>query len=167
MKNTLKLYGNKHLKNPTQSVTTFGTTSISLAERLRAKCRQHNGLGLAANQLGFQESAFTFLHEGELKMAFNPLLKDIEGYVLMREGCLSFPGMYYDIGRAELCVIAAQDEYGDSYELELKGWPARCVQHESEHLLGVTMLDKLNDVQLKDFRLRWPKKRSEYLSQQR
>jgi peptide deformylase len=167
MKNILKLYGNKSLSTPSEAVTTFSGKTVSLANQLGFLCKRFNGLGIAANQVGRSQSVFMFHHEGTLKAAFNPSIADAEGSSMLNEGCLSFPGMYYDIERPATCLLKAQNAHGESYELELTGVPARCAQHELEHLYGVTMLDMLNDIQLEDFRIKWPRQRSKFLSQQR
>ena len=59
------------------------------------------------------------------------------------EGCLSFPGVHEEIERAERVKVRAQDEKGESFELEADGLLAVAIQHENDHLDGKLMIDRL------------------------
>lgn len=107
------------------------------------------GCGLAATQLGIKKRIFVVDVAGEdepsdLKVFINPEILDATGAQSYNEGCLSFPGVSEEIKRAERIVVRAMNEHGESFELSADGLLAVAIQHETDHLNGVLMIDKLN-----------------------
>jgi peptide deformylase len=107
------------------------------------------GCGLAATQIGVKLRVFVVdcAEEDEpsdLRVFINPEIIEKDGQVVWSEGCLSFPGAREDIKRAERVKVRALDRSGKPFELEADGLLAVAIQHETDHLNGVLMIDKLN-----------------------
>jgi peptide deformylase len=107
------------------------------------------GCGLAATQLGIPHRIFVVdcAEEDEpsdLKVFINPEIIEKDGVVVWTEGCLSFPGVREEIKRAETVKVRALGRDGKPFELEADGLLAVAIQHETDHLDGVLMIDKLN-----------------------
>ena len=69
--------------------------------------------------------------------------------IVEEEGCLSFPGVYVKIKRAEWVKIKAINEKGNAFELASDGYLGRCIQHELDHLNGITFFDRLSNLKRK------------------
>jgi peptide deformylase len=107
------------------------------------------GCGLAATQLGIPHRIFVVDcadedEPSDLKIFINPEIIEKDGQVVWTEGCLSFPGVREEIKRAETVKVRALDRNGKPFELEADGLLAVAIQHETDHLDGVLMIDKLN-----------------------
>ena len=107
------------------------------------------GCGLAANQIGEDYRIFVVdcAEEDEpsdLRVFINPEILEKDGHVVWNEGCLSFPGVREEIKRAEHVKVRALDRSGKPFELEADGLLAVAIQHETDHLNGVLMIDKLS-----------------------
>ncbi len=107
------------------------------------------GCGLAANQIGEDYRIFVVdcAEEDEpsdLRVFINPEIIEKDGQVVWTEGCLSFPGVREEIKRAERVKVRALGRDGKPFELEADGLLAVAIQHETDHLNGVLMVDKLN-----------------------
>lgn len=104
-----------------------------------------NGVGLAAPQLGVSQRIIAVAPAGYRPTAFiNPVVIKAEGEQIGQEGCLSIPGLYGDVKRAEYIEVEAIDRKGNEVVLELEGMPARVVLHEIDHLDGVLFIDKVD-----------------------
>ena len=114
---------------------------------------EYSGVGLAAPQV--HESVRLFVAmleqegngEGDATVFINPevTVQDaqmVEGW----EGCLSIPEIRGRVPRAQHIVIAALDRHGKRFELDLKDFPARVVQHETDHLDGVLFFDRMRSM---------------------
>lgn len=109
------------------------------------------GVGLAANQVGLPFRFFVANFSGEKDekehefVFINPQITNRKGSEVDEEGCLSLPGLYADVRRADEVVIEAYDLEGLGYQLTLTDLPARIVQHELDHLDGVMFIDRVAD----------------------
>lgn len=129
------------------------------------------GIGLAAPQIGISKRIFvvdvdfdreeTDLPNGETKVelsAFNPyifinpIIKDPEGSRIYQEGCLSLPGIFEDVKRADTIVLEYQDLKGNKHELPCDGLLATCIQHENDHLEGIVFIDHLSNLKKNFFK---------------
>lgn len=103
-----------------------------------------NGIGLAANQVGVTQRFFGIGHSSfdEFKnpaILYNArLVKTSEEVEIGEEGCLSFPGVYFNVYRPKEIEVEWQNMNGETQGAELKGLEARCFQHELDHLNGIT-----------------------------
>jgi len=107
------------------------------------------GVGLAAPQIGENHRIFVIDcaeedEPSELLVFINPEIFEKDGQIVWNEGCLSFPGVREEIKRAERVKVRALDRTGKPFELEAEGLLAVAIQHETDHLNGVLMVDKLN-----------------------
>lgn len=117
----------------------------------------NNGVGLAAPQVGlpFQIAVANIaeLWSSAINgiVMINPIvtklgIKEVKG----EEACLSIPGVSAVVYRHEKIKLNAQNLEGTPYEIELKGWPARIVQHEVDHLNGILFIDYLSEFKRKE-----------------
>lgn len=111
---------------------------------------EDEGVGLAANQVGLPYQLLVLNPEGdpekkeEEMVLINPVILKRSGKYEDNEGCLSFPGVHADVVRAEKIVFEFVSLDGEVRRLEWKGHPARIVQHEIDHLNGITFIDRLS-----------------------
>ena len=108
------------------------------------------GYGLSANQLGIPYKAFAMIKDGDPIVCFNPEVKeysDETNYV--KEGCLSFPGLWFAVERASGVSVMYYDEEGEGKYGILAGLSARIFQHEMEHMEGELFIDNVSGFKLK------------------
>ncbi|MFP4687577.1 MAG: peptide deformylase [bacterium] len=120
------------------------------------------GVGLAAPQVGVNIRLFLMRMDeaGEIYEAyFNPEIIETAGEVTVSESCLSFPGVSIELTRARRLKFRARTPSGEVIEKTVNDLLAQCVQHETEHLNGITLFDNASlmekmeiDRKLKDFR---------------
>lgn len=112
---------------------------------MMAAMRQANGIGLAAPQMGFEER-IVIVAPSEMKplVLINPVITEWHGEQIGQEGCLSVPGLYGDVIRAEAIAVEGFDRKGKPIGFEMSGLPARVVQHEVDHLDGILFIDKVD-----------------------
>ncbi len=105
------------------------------------------GVGLAAPQIGIniQLSVIDVIGDKTQQLVLiNPEVIASEGQVDYQEGCLSVPGVYDTVKRAETVTIRAQDRSGQFYEMTASGLLGECFQHEIDHLNGKLYIDLLS-----------------------
>ena len=105
------------------------------------------GIGLAATQINVHQRAIVIditQEKNDLRVFINPEILEKRGEEEMEEGCLSVPGIYETVSRADWVRVRAQDENGHQFELETDGLLAVCVQHEIDHLDGKVFVDYLS-----------------------
>ena len=142
-------YPDKRLREPGQPVREFGPELETLVEDMAETMYAAPGVGLAATQVGeplrlfIVDVATADDEPSDLKVFVNPEIVGREGKQAWEEGCLSFPGVHEQIERAERIKVRAQDEKGETFELEADGLLAVAIQHENDHLDGKLMIDHL------------------------
>lgn len=105
------------------------------------------GIGLAATQINVHRRIVVIdvsEEQNQPLTLINPELLSCEGEIEMQEGCLSIPGIYENIKRAENVAISAIDREGNPYEMEASGLLSVCIQHEIDHLDGKLFVDYLS-----------------------
>ena len=107
------------------------------------------GVGLAANQVGVAKriAVVDVTHPDgapKLYVLVNPEIVFRSGEIVWEEGCLSFPGFRVDVERAARVVVRALDRSGKSFELDADDFLAIAIQHEMDHLDGITLADKVS-----------------------
>jgi peptide deformylase len=110
---------------------------------------QAPGIGLAAIQVGVAQRVITIdlSEEKDQPMAMvNPEILEKDGIEEMAEGCLSVPGVYEKVKRADHIRFKALDRDGNEFEMEAEGLLAVCVQHEIDHLDGKLFVDYLSSL---------------------
>jgi peptide deformylase len=105
------------------------------------------GVGLAATQVDRHIQLIVIdvseTHD-DLKVFINPELLECSGENKHEEGCLSVPGIYEKVTRAERVIVRALDEHGKPFTLETDGLLAVCIQHEMDHLRGKVFVEYLS-----------------------
>ena len=113
-------------------------------QEMKRLVRQAGGIGLAANQVGILERIIVVdAGKGKLLGLINPVILWARGSTVELEGCLSIPGTWGKVERAETIGVAAFDEYGKPVSFVATGMLARVIQHEIDHLDGVLFVDKM------------------------
>ena len=105
------------------------------------------GVGLAATQVNVHKRVIVIdisEHKDSLRVFINPELLSAEGEAECEEGCLSVPGYYDKVTRAARVRVRAQDDHGETFELDAEGLLAVCIQHEMDHLKGKVFVEYLS-----------------------
>ncbi|MDF2179754.1 peptide deformylase [Aliiglaciecola sp. CAU 1673] len=109
--------------------------------------KEEQGIGLAATQVNthLRVIVMDVSEDQDSPLVFiNPELIEKHGCTVSEEGCLSVPGNYAKVDRAERVRVKALNEKGEEFELEAEGLLAICIQHEMDHLKGVLFVDYLS-----------------------
>jgi peptide deformylase len=132
------------LRMKARPVEEFDDELRSLVERMKHLMRDANGIGLAATQVGILRRLFVFQPEEDKVLAIvNPeIVERSDDTEVADEGCLSIQGVTVPVERSLEVTIVGKDENGSNVRFELDGYAARCVQHETDHLDGLLMLDR-------------------------
>jgi peptide deformylase len=139
---------NKILRQPTLPFDFEGNgrDPIQLAEALANKMIEHNGVGLAAPQVGIPLSVFVVgdpTNKESIMAFFNPKIVDFsEETVYYDEGCLSFSGLIVKINRPKEIRLRFTDMYNETTTTKFTGFTARVIQHEYDHLSGIVFTSK-------------------------
>jgi len=107
------------------------------------------GVGLSASQVNVHKRIIVVdvSKEKNTPHAFiNPEIEVIEGTQKLEEGCLSIPGFYEAVSRADRIRVTALNEQGEPFELEADGFLSVCIQHECDHLEGKLFVDYLSNL---------------------
>ena len=142
---SIRLLGDPVLRAPASPVTTFDKELRRLVKDLTDTMRDAPGSGLAAPQIGVSLRVFTYDVDDELGHLINPVLGPFSEEIMDgEEGCLSLPGLSFELKRPERVVAAGQNMYGDPVVIEGTGYLSRAIQHETDHLDGVIFIDRLD-----------------------
>lgn len=106
----------------------------------------HQGVGLAAPQVGIDKQlAVIDVGEGLIKL-INPVIVKKSGLATEEEGCLSVPGLTVKVKRAKSVIVNFLNDRGEVSQLKAEGLLARALQHELDHLAGVLIVDYINPI---------------------
>ena len=110
----------------------------------------HEGYGLSANQIGIPVQAFSMMLDDKAMVVFNPeILEWSEETTYIREGCLSFPGLYVAVERAQAIAMKFQTDVGEEQGGSLQDMSAKIFQHEMEHMEGKLFIDNVSGFKMK------------------
>lgn len=143
------LYPDPRLKKVSAPVESFDEPLRALSTRMLELMRQARGVGLAAPQVGHNIRLFVMNHTGQPeddRIYVNPVLLDPSGDEEAEEGCLSLPGINLQVTRHKTMRVQAQDLSGQPFEHQADGYVARVWQHETDHLNGILLLDRMGPV---------------------
>lgn len=130
----------------------FETSPVNpneFASTLVETCKKYNGIGLSANQCGFEHRVFVMGSNEEYVAYFNPKILSTEGEVHMEEGCLSFPFLNLRITRPQKVEVEYQDYMGEKHTKTFTGITARCFLHELDHMNGMLYTSRVKPLALK------------------
>jgi peptide deformylase len=123
------------------------------------------GIGLAATQVNVHERIIVIdiseTHDA-LRVFINPEIVAQSGREESEEGCLSVPGVFDRVQRAERVTVRALDRAGKSFELDADGLLAVCIQHEMDHLMGKVFVDYLSNLKRNRIRAKLAKQAREH-----
>ncbi|HET6770790.1 MAG TPA: peptide deformylase [Actinomycetota bacterium] len=140
----IRTFGDPVLRERAREVEAFDQTLARLAEDMIETMHEAPGVGLAAPQVGRSIRLIVFdIGEGARALV-NPVLSGLEGEQVGDEGCLSVPGLYFQVKRALKVRADALDVDGRPVVIEAEELMARVLQHEVDHINGVLFIDRLS-----------------------
>ncbi|MCU1426960.1 MAG: peptide deformylase [Actinomycetia bacterium] len=147
----IRVFGDPVLKRPAAPVTEVDGALAKLVDAMFETMYEAPGVGLAAPQVGVQRRFFVYdIGDGEgPQVMLNPQVVAASGEWLYEEGCLSLPGLAFEMVRPKLVTVQAQDLDGNEVVIEGDELLGRVFLHEIDHLDGVLMLDRLDKAQRK------------------
>ena len=164
---TILEFPDPRLRNKAQPVAVFDAGLQTLIDDMFETMYAAPGIGLAATQVNVHKQLLV-LDISEEKTAplvlINPRIVALEGSQTYQEGCLSVPGIFDEVKRAASIRARAQDVTGQSFEVDLEGIAAVCLQHEMDHLEGKLFVDYLSDLKRERIRKKLEKDRKERAS---
>ena len=144
----LTLYPDPVLRKPALPVAAFDEELAAIVQGMFERMYASKGVGLAAPQVGLKTRILVVNPSGEPKdelLLVNPKILERSGPpTVFEEGCLSFPGIYAEVERPEVCRVAAYRIDGTTFEETYGGFVGRIVQHEYDHLEGVLLVDRMS-----------------------
>jgi peptide deformylase len=147
---TIRQYGDPVLKERTRDVLEIDGALAALADTMIDTMYEAPGSGLAANQIGVLKRLFVYdIGEGP-RTVVNPRIVESDGEWSYEEGCLSIPGLSWDIVRPNAVHLIGLDLDGNEISLEATELEGRVFQHELDHLDGILLVERLNADQRKD-----------------
>ena len=144
---TILHYPDPRLYKVAKPVQTVDDRIRTLIDDMKETMYAAPGIGLAATQIDVHERLLVMdISEmrNDFRVFINPEIASHSGRAENEEGCLSVPGVYDKITRAEWIKVQALDRDGKPFELEAEGLLAVCIQHEMDHLLGKVFVDYLS-----------------------
>ena len=148
-------YPDARLHKVAVPVTVFDESLKRLVADMAETMYTAPGIGLAATQVDVHKQLIVIdvsERRDSLVVLINPEIVDASGVSDIEEGCLSVPGIYDTLERAERVKVRAYDQNGTHFTLEAQGLLAVCIQHEMDHLKGKVFVESLS--QLKQQRIR-------------
>ena len=148
----IRLFGDPVLRQRATEVDDVDGKLVKLVEGMIQAMYDAPGIGLAAPQVGVRKRLFVYdLQDDEgAKVVVNPVISETSGEWTYEEGCLSVPGLSWDIVRPKLIHLTGYDLDGNEVSVEADELTARLYQHELDHLDGTLLIDHLNEDQRKD-----------------
>jgi peptide deformylase len=141
----IRLFGDPILLTAAEPVTDFDRQLRGLVKDLTQTLLDAGGAGLAAPQIGVGLRVFAYDVDGQRGYLVNPSLSfPDEDEQDGEEGCMSFPGLYFDVKRRQNTVARGFTDRGDPVQVVGTATLARCLQHENDHLDGVLFIDRMD-----------------------
>ena len=157
-------YPDPRLRERALPVTAFDEALGRLIDDMLETMYAAPGIGLSASQVNVRRRLLVIdiseKHDEPL-VFINPEILSREGTEKSEEGCLSVPGIFDQVERAAKIRVRAQDRHGVSFERDVEGMLAVCVQHEMDHLDGKLFVDYLSDIKRERIRKKLDKERKE------
>ena len=134
-----------------------------LAKELVEAMYKYEGLGLSACQIGVDLKVFSMISDDSPIVCFNPRITEYsEETTYMREGCLTFPGLWFPIQRAHGVNVTFANEEGENMSGTFVQLTAKVFQHEYDHMLGKLYVEYASDYMMRNARKKqilWERKR--------
>ncbi|MBX9297041.1 MULTISPECIES: peptide deformylase [Chromobacterium] len=155
-------YPDERLHTVAKPVEVFDAALQQQIDDMFETMYEAKGIGLAATQVDYHRRLVVMdisEERDERRVFINPEIVAKDGETVYEEGCLSVPGIYDKVTRAEHVKVKALDRDGKPFELEADGLLAICIQHEIDHLNGVVFVERLS--QMKQTRIKTKLKKRE------
>lgn len=159
----IRTYGDPVLGTPTTNVENIDAKIAALAASMIETMHEAPGVGLAANQVGVQKRMFVYDKGDGPHVVVNPVIVETSGEWTYEEGCLSVPGLSWEIVRPNAVHLKGFDLDGNELDIETDEYQGRIFQHEVDHLDGVLLLERLSDDQKKEAKKLLRKRRLSFL----
>jgi peptide deformylase len=145
----IRLMGDPVLRQMAAEITDIDGRLVRTVEDMIPAMREAQGIGLAAPQVGIQKRLFVYdIGEG-VQTLINPVIEESDGEWEFDEGCLSVPGLSFEIVRPKQIHVTGRDLDGNEVSFEADELLSRLIQHELDHLDGVLLVDHLDKKQRK------------------
>ncbi len=146
----IRIIGDPILRSVATPVSEIDGTVAKICEDMLATMYEAPGVGLAAPQVGIQKRLFVYDIGDGPQVVVNPILTEGDGEWVFDEGCLSIPGLSWEIVRPREVHLTGCDLDGNEISIETDEYEARVFQHELDHLDGVLLIEHLDDDQRKE-----------------
>ena len=146
----IRQYGDPVLKARTREVEEIDGALVSLIESMIETMYAAPGAGLAANQVGVQRRLFVYDAGEGARVVINPRIVESDGEWAYEEGCLSVPGLSWEIVRPNAVHLVGLDVDGNEISIEAEEFEGRVFQHELDHLDGILLVERLEEEQRKE-----------------
>lgn len=159
---TILRYPDQRLRRKAEPVEEVTDDIRQLADDMLETMYDAPGIGLAATQVNVGKRVLVIdvsEDRSEPRVFINPEILEQRGEEIMEEGCLSVPGIFAEVKRADWVRVRALNEKGESFEMEAEGLLAVCIQHEIDHLNGKLFVDYLSELKRRMVRKRLEKER--------
>lgn len=163
----IRTYGDPVLRSASRDIANIDSKLSAVCHQMFEAMVSAQGIGLAAPQVGIQQRFFVYdaeavndldgsvgavrrdsrkaLADSRIGVLINPVVSGAEGEWRYEEGCLSVPGLSWEIIRPKKIHVSGFDLDGNEVELEADELLSRLIQHEIDHLDGVLLIDRLDD----------------------
>jgi peptide deformylase len=146
----IRTYGDPALKSATKEVEDIDARLVALVDQMFETMYAAPGSGLAANQVGVQKRLFVYDAGDGPRVVINPRIVETGGEYTMVEGCLSVPGLSWEITRPNEVYLVGLDLDGNEVAIETDEYEGRVFQHEMDHLDGILLIERLDDDQRRE-----------------
>ncbi len=140
----IRVFGDPVLRTVANEVTDIDGKLAKLAQDMLVTMYEEPGIGLAAPQVGVQKRFFVYDYGDGPAVLINPVIAESDGEWTYEEGCLSVPGLSWEIVRPKEILITGFDMDGNEVSIEADELESRLYQHEMDHLDGVLLVDRLD-----------------------
>ena len=150
------------LTRKAKAVVNFDEDLKTLVRDMIETMYSARGIGLAATQVNVHKRLLVLdvsEKQDQPRVYVNPQILSSSGEQFQEEGCLSVPGVYANVQRAEQITVRAQDTDGKFFEEQLDGLHSVCIQHEMDHLIGRLFVDYLSQLKRNMVRKKLEKQR--------
>jgi peptide deformylase len=138
------MYGDPVLNQVTTDIENIDGKIAALAQTMIETMNEAPGVGLAANQVGVQKRLFVYDKGDGPFVVVNPRILETDGEWTYEEGCLSVPGLSWEITRANEVHLVGFDLDGNELDIQTDEYEGRIFQHEMDHLDGVLLIERLD-----------------------
>ncbi len=142
-------YGNPVLRKKAQKIKSIDKKIVDLVKEMfeTMDASKVPGVGLSAPQVGISIALFIYKLDDDKGAVINPVIVSKTGEEVKEEGCLSVPGVYGPVKRAEKIIVKGLNIKGKRFKLELDGLKARVFQHETDHFKGIIFTDYIEEIE--------------------